>query len=381
MIKPVRWSGGQLHLLDQRKLPHSEEWVCCENVRQVSDAIREMVVRGAPAIGITAAYGMALAAQESFQQAESTSSNGSLRGGVDPKSQSYMDHLITAGSLLKRSRPTAVNLQWAVRTMLNKASQMISNNASGDEIRKGLASEAQALHEADVENNRRLGRHGAQLLKKGDRILTHCNAGALATGGFGTALGVVRSAHELQMNVSVYATETRPYLQGARLTAWELVRDGIPVSLIVDSAAGHLLRCGLVDAVVVGADRIAANGDTANKIGTYHLALAAAENSVPFYVAAPTSTLDIELPDGAGIEIEKREDNEVREIKGQQITPDMVRVENYAFDITPAKLITAVITEHGVVKPPFVKGLKKIHNASADQGFDDAECREGDTHA
>jgi len=323
-VTPLRWDGNTLFLLDQRLLPAEEKWVACSSASEVADAIKTMIVRGAPAIGVSAAFGMAMAA----------------RAG---------DDLQRAADELKQSRPTAVNLAWAVDRMLH---------ANGDPV-----AEAERILEEDVAANRAMGRHGAELLGRSSTVLTHCNAGALATGGYGTALGVIRAAIESGRSVAVYADETRPYLQGARLTAWELQRDGIDVTLITDNMAGHFFQHGRFDAVIVGADRIAANGDTANKIGTYTVAVLAHAHGVPFYVAAPVSTLDPNCPSGAEIPIEERSAREVVEISGARIAPEGIEVRHPAFDVTPARLITAIITERGVLRPPYAEAIRKLFNA------------------
>jgi methylthioribose-1-phosphate isomerase len=312
-----------LHLLDQRLLPSREVWVPCRTASQVAEAIRTMVVRGAPAIGVSAAFGMAMAA----------------RAGED---------LSDAAAELKRSRPTAVNLAWAVDRMLAHA---------GDPV-----AEAERILDEDVAGNRAMGRHGAALLGVDTTVLTHCNAGALATGGYGTALGVIRAAIEGGKHVAVFADETRPYLQGARLTAWELQRDGIDVTLITDSMSGHFFQQGKFDAVIVGADRIAANGDAANKIGTYTVAVLAHAHGVPFYVAAPLSTIDPQCPTGASIPIEERSEQEVVEISGTRMAPEGIHVRHPAFDVTPARLITAIITERGVLRAPYEEAIRNVFN-------------------
>jgi methylthioribose-1-phosphate isomerase len=317
-VQPIRWRGDALDLLDQRKLPREEIYVTCRTPAEVADAIRTMVVRGAPAIGVTAAFGMALA---------------KLRG----------EDVNEAARLLRATRPTAVNLAWAIERMLRT---------------DGSVAEAEAMFEEDVEANRRIGRFGADLLGSRATLLTHCNAGALATAGYGTALGVIRSAVEQGKQIAVFADETRPYLQGARLTAWELQQDGIDVTLITDNMAGHFFQQGKFDAVVVGADRIAANGDTANKIGTYTVAVLAHAHGVPFYVAAPISTIDVRTADGSGIPIEERDTSEVTEIGGISIAPDGISVRHPAFDVTPARLITAIITERGVLRAPFGESIR-----------------------
>ena len=319
---PLRWTGKSLQLLDQRLLPETETWVDCHDAGAVAAAIRDMVVRGAPAIGVAAAFGMALAAGRA-------------------------DDLGAAASLLKASRPTAVNLAWAVDRMLRVAPGT-------------MEAEAEAIHREDVEGNMRMGRFGAELLRDGATVLTHCNAGALATGGYGTALGVIRAAVESGKHVAVFADETRPYLQGARLTAWELQQDGIDVTVITDNMSGHFFQQGQFDAVVVGADRIAANGDTANKIGTYTVAVLANAHGVPFYIAAPLSTIDVHCPDGSAIPIEERSSSEVTEAFGRRITPEGVRARHPAFDVTPARLITAIITDRGLLRPPYGPAIQAL---------------------
>jgi methylthioribose-1-phosphate isomerase len=320
-VSPLRWNGRSLSLLDQRRLPAEEIWLDYLDAPAVAEAIRTMVVRGAPAIGVAAAFGMALAAL----------------GGRD---------LDEAAEVLKRSRPTAVNLAWAVDRM----------RAAGDDAAR-LVEEAEAIFREDVAANMRMGRFGAELLGTDATVLTHCNAGALATGGYGTALGVIRAAVEQGKNVAVFADETRPYLQGARLTAWELQRDGIDVTLITDSMSGHFFQQGKFDAVIVGADRIAANGDTANKIGTYTVAVLASAHGVPFYVAAPLSTIDPACPDGSQIPIEERSALEVVDIFGARVAPEGISVRHPAFDVTPNRLITAIVTERGVLRPPFHESI------------------------
>lgn len=317
-VTPLRWDGVTLHLLDQRLLPGEERWVACPSAGAVAEAIRTMVVRGAPAIGVSAAFGMAMAA----------------RAG---------DDLAEAAATLKSARPTAVNLAWAVDRM---------RAHDGDPV-----AEAERILSEDVAANRAIGRYGAELLGNDVTLLTHCNAGALATGGYGTALGVVRAAVESGRRVAVFADETRPYLQGARLTAWELQRDGIDVTLITDNMAGHFFQQQKFDAVVVGADRIAANGDTANKIGTYTVAVLAHAHGVPFYVAAPVSTIDAACADGSVIPIEERSAEEVVDIFGARVAPEGIRVRHPAFDVTPARLITAIITERGVLRAPFTDAI------------------------
>ena len=323
-VSPLRWTGDSLQLLDQRLLPTEEKWIECRDAAAVATAIKDMIIRGAPAIGVAAAFGMALA-------------------------QKRGDDVIEAAALLRATRPTAVNLAWAIERMLDVHDR-------GDD----LAREAEKIFAEDVEANKRLGRFGAELLGQRSTVLTHCNAGALATGGYGTALGVVRAAVEAGKSIDVFADETRPYLQGARLTAWELQQDGIDVTLITDNMAGHFFQQDQFDAVVVGADRIAANGDTANKIGTYTLAVLANAHVVPFYIAAPISTIDIHSASGDDIPIEERSANEVYEGFGRRVAPDGVVVRHPAFDVTPARLITAIITDRGVLWPPFTESIAEI---------------------
>jgi len=321
-VEPIRWCGDALQLLDQRKLPREVVWVTCRDGREVAAAIRDMVVRGAPAIGVAAAFGVALAA---------------LRG----------DDVRAAAEELRAARPTAVNLAWAVDRVLECGSTPAA-----------LVAEAQRIFDEDVAGNHRIGRFGAELLGQSTTVLTHCNAGALATAGYGTALGVIRAAAESGKRITVFAGETRPYLQGARLTAWELQQDGIDVTLITDNMSGHFFQQGTFDAVIVGADRIAANGDAANKIGTYTIAVLAAAHGVPFYVAAPVSTIDPSCPSGASIPIEERSAAEVTTMGGVAIAPDGVAVRHPAFDVTPAALITAIITDHGVLRPPYQEAIR-----------------------
>jgi methylthioribose-1-phosphate isomerase len=339
-IEPIHWQDDHLELLDQRLLPHQQKWLSVHGYQEVIDAIRQMSVRGAPAIGVTAAYGMALASRE-----------------IDSSAlDNFLSRLEAIGQELKAARPTAVNLSWAVERCMEVASVCDSPN----EARGRLLEEAIGIHQADVAANQAMGRHGAALLPDQGGVLTHCNAGALATAGWGTALGVIRSAWEQGKRLSVFCTETRPWLQGARLTAWELVQLGIPASLVVDSAAGSLMRQGRVQAVVVGADRIAVNGDVANKIGTYNLAVLAKENGVAFYVAAPLSTVDLSIGSGEEIIIEERDPEEVTTLAGTQIAADGIGVWNPAFDVTPHQYVSAIITEQGVAQAPYTKSLKTL---------------------
>ena len=329
-MEAIRWEDSALYLLDQTRLPAAEDWLRYTDYRQVANAIPTMVVRGAPAIGITAAYAMVLAAQEN--------------AGDFPAAMSQ------AKAVLAASRPTAVNLFWALDRM-----EKLWLSAGPDLPR--LEEEARAIHREDVQMNETMGKAGAELVPQGARILTHCNAGALATGGYGTALGVIRAAHAQGKVSMVYADETRPLLQGARLTAYELVRDRIPVTLICDDMAGYLMSQGKVDLVVVGCDRMAANGDFANKIGTYSLAVLAKHHGIPFYTALPSSTIDLSIPDGSHIPVEQRSSEEVSCFAGVQTGPVGVQTWNPAFDVTPHELLTAVITERGVLRPPFDREL------------------------
>lgn len=329
-IRAVEWAGDRLKLLDQRQLPEREEYVFLDNAAAVAQAIREMVVRGAPAIGIAAAYGAVLAARERFRE--------------DPTSwmQSFEKDL----RLLNAARPTAVNLAWAVERM-----RRVAAGINGDPMPL-LLTEAQSIHAEDIAANHVMGRLGAELIAPGSSVLTHCNTGALATGGYGTALGVVRAGVAAGRIVHTYADETRPWLQGARLTAWEMVQEGIPATLIADAAAAYLMRQGKIQWAIVGADRVAANGDVANKIGTYMVALAARHHGVRFMVVAPTSTIDVNTPSGDAIPIEQRPAAEVTDYGGRRVAPEGIAAWNPAFDITPAALIDALVTERGVVRQP-----------------------------
>jgi methylthioribose-1-phosphate isomerase len=339
MLPTIAWRGGSVIMIDQRKLPGQETYVRCRTYIQVAQAIERMVIRGAPAIGIAAAYGLVLGAMA--LTAETARS-------LDRDFEKIYERL-------ERTRPTARNLFWALERM--KVAYERSRGHGLRTIRTALLAEAKAIEREDAETNRAIGRHGQALLRDGWTVLTHCNAGGLATAEYGTALGVIRAAAAEGKRVRVFADETRPFLQGARLTVWELDKDGIPVVLITDNMAGWFMRRGEVDAVVVGADRIARNGDTANKIGTYSLAVLAKENGVPFYIAAPMSTVDAAISDGGGIPIEERNPDEVREVAGRLVTIPFAEVRNPAFDVTPAAYITAIITEHGVCRPPFEKSL------------------------
>ena len=337
-IRPILWSDDRLWLLDQTRLPMEQTTLEVERCQQAVDAIREMRVRGAPAIGVTAAYAMVLAARE----IEAT----------DPAE--FLARLREAGSHVAAARPTAVNLQWAVQRMLGVAAAV----SDPERARNLLLDEAKRVQEEDEAINRRMGDLGKDLLPNGGSVLTHCNTGALATSGFGTALGVIRAGWEAGNRFQVYNTETRPFLQGARLTSWEFQQLGIPSTLIVDSAAGMMMAEGKIGCVITGADRIAANGDTANKIGTYSLAVLANENSLPFYVAAPTSTIDLDLPTGGDIQIEERAADEVTYFNGNPTAPVGVPAANPAFDVTPHRYISAIICEGGVCRKPYHESLR-----------------------
>ena len=328
-------------MIDQRKLPGAEVYVRCKTAAEVARAIRNMVIRGAPAIGVAAAMGIALG----------------MRKSTTSGTQKFAAEFYKVCELMAATRPTAVNLFWAIDRMKRTFAAAAKAGESVDQIKDRLDREAQAIHDEDVASCRAMGAFGAAIVPADARILTHCNAGALATAGYGTALGVIRGAVEAGKHVTVFADETRPFLQGARLTAWELVRDGIQTTVIADNMAGSLMRQGKVDLVVVGADRIAANGDTANKIGTYSVAVLAREHGIPFYVAAPLSTIDLGTPDGAHIPIEERNAREVTHAGGSQLVPDGALVWNPAFDVTPHPLIAGIITERGIFRPPFTESL------------------------
>lgn len=342
----IAWRDDKILLLDQTRLPEEEVYLEIADVAGLAVAIREMRIRGAPALGVAAAYGLALAA------VSSAGSSGSRAAGYDD----LLADLRRAAGALAATRPTAVNLPWALGRVLTAAESAPDTEAA----RQAVLAEARRIHQETLESDRRLSELGADLIPDGAAVLTHCNTGALATAGYGTALGILRAAHEQGKQIHVYATETRPLLQGARLTAWELLRDGIPATLITDGAAGSLLRRGLVACVVVGADRIAANGDVANKVGTYGLAVLARENGVPFYVAAPSSTLDLSLAGGDDIPIEQRAPEEVTTFAGRRIAPEGVQVANPAFDVTPHRYVTAIITERGIAREPYTESLSAL---------------------
>jgi methylthioribose-1-phosphate isomerase len=340
MLPTIEWRDDRVIMIDQRKLPGEEVYVECRDFEDVAEAIEKMVIRGAPAIGVAAAFGVAL---------------GFSRVERSKESRAEFNRILTR---LRRTRPTARNLFWALERM--KAAYEGNQGRPLDELKKRLTAEALDIEREDVEINRQIGQFGAELIKDGDSILTHCNAGGLATAAYGTAIGVIRAAFEQGKKIRVFADETRPFLQGARLTAWELEKLGIPYFVISDSMAGWLMRKGEIDLAIVGADRITPNGDTANKIGTYSVAVLAKENHIPFYVAAPLSTFDFSLETGDQIPIEERPSEEVKEINGKLITPAGARVRNPAFDVTPAGYITAIITEKGVIRPPYEKTLADL---------------------
>jgi methylthioribose-1-phosphate isomerase len=339
MIQTIQWTTDGVVMIDQTRLPLEEAYVTCRTYEEVATAIRDMIIRGAPAIGVAAAMGVAI--------------------GVQHAAESNLDQQVeTICKLLAATRPTAVNLFWAIDRMKRVYASLRGRPL--DEIRARLIEEAQIVKQEDIAINQAIGRNGAPLVPDRKTILTHCNAGALATAGYGTALGVVRAAFDSGKQVDVFADETRPFLQGARLTVWELQRDGIPTTLITDNMAGHFMKSGRIGCVVVGADRIAANGDVANKVGTYSVAVLAKENGIPFFVAAPVSTLDLNTPTGEGIPIEQRAASEVTHVFGQAVAPEGTAVQNPAFDVTPARYVTAIITERGVARAPYGESLRAI---------------------
>lgn len=350
MIKTIEWTDEGISMLDQRLLPSEEKYLMLRSYEEVAEAIKKMVVRGAPAIGVSAAMGLALGASQSVGMS------------VDDLEDDF-DYMC---KVMSETRPTAVNLFWAIERMRERFRREKSTTQDTEKIKASLIEESRAIFREDIEANRALGRFGAELLSDGDTVLTHCNAGALATAGdYGTALGVVRGAIDAGKRIAVIADETRPFLQGLRLTAWELAKDNIPVTVITDNMAGHVMKSGKVNAVVVGADRIAANGDAANKIGTYMVAVLARKHEIPFYVAAPMSTLDLSLKTGEEIPIEERDGREITHIGGNQLGPDGVEVHNPAFDVTPAELITAIITDKGVARAPYVESLRELAGMNA----------------
>jgi methylthioribose-1-phosphate isomerase len=339
MVETIQWTGAGVVMIDQTRLPIEETYVTCTTYEEVAEAIRGMIVRGAPAIGVAAAMGVAL--------------------GVCRAGEAGLDEQVERiCATLAATRPTAVNLFWAIDRMKRLYTSLHGQPLA--EVRARLVEEAKLIYQEDIAINRAIGRHGAALVPDGKTVLTHCNAGALATAGYGTALGVVRAAVEAGKKIDVFADETRPFMQGARLTVWELQHDGIAVTLITDNMAGHFLKSGRIGCVVVGADRIAANGDVANKIGTYSVAVLAKENNVPFYVAAPVSTLDLTLASGGEIPIEERAAIEVTHVFGHQVAPAGTQVQNPAFDVTPARYVAGIVTEYGVARAPFEESLKRL---------------------
>ena len=349
MLPTIEWQDDVIVMVDQRKLPGQEIYVRCRTAPEVAKAIRTMVIRGAPAIGVAAALGIALGMRRS-------TAKGTRQFAVE--FQKICD-------LMAATRPTAVNLFWAIDRMKQAFAQGAQAGESPEELAARLERESRSIHDEDVASCRAMGGHGAALLADGARVLTHCNAGALATAGYGSALGVIRAAVEQGKHIAVFADETRPFLQGARLTAWELVREGISTTVITESMAGPLMRGGEIDLVVVGADRIAANGDTANKIGTYTVAVLAHEHSIPFYVAAPLSTIDLSTPDGDHIPIEERDQREVTHLGASRLTPEGAKIRNPAFDITPYRYIAGVITERGIFRPPYSESLRQAFESAA----------------
>ena len=334
MVETIEWTSAGVVMIDQTKLPRQTEFVTCRTYEEVAEAIRSMIIRGAPAIGVAAAMGVALGMQEP---------------GAD------FEKICT---VLAATRPTAVNLFWGIERMKRTYAALAGQTHAA--VAAALKAEAMLVREEDIEICRAIGRHGAALVPDGRTVLTHCNAGALATAGYGTALGVIRAAVEAGKRIDVFADETRPFLQGARLTAWELQQDGIATTLITDNMAGHFMKAGRIGCVVVGADRIAANGDVANKIGTYSVAVLAKENGIPFYVAAPISTLDLTLATGEQIPIEERSAREVTEVFGVPVAPEGIAVQNPAFDVTPNRYVTGIITERGVARAPFIDSLRAL---------------------
>ena len=344
MLPTIEWKGDSVVMIDQRKLPASEIYVTCKTANDVAKAIKTMIIRGAPAIGVAAAMGIALG----------------MRRSKATGTKQFTTEFQKTCDLMAGTRPTAVNLFWAIDRMKVAFAEAAQAGGSVADITQRLELEAKTIHDDDVASCRSMGTHGATLVPQAATILTHCNAGALATAGYGTALGVIRAAVEQGKKVAVLADETRPFLQGARLTAWELVNDGIDTTVITDNMAGTIMRSGQIDLVVVGADRIAANGDVANKVGTYSVAVLAREHGIPFYVAAPVSTIDLKTADGSGIPIEERNAREVTHVGSSQLTPAAARVRNPAFDVTPAKYVTAIITERGIARAPYERSLRDL---------------------
>jgi methylthioribose-1-phosphate isomerase len=344
MLPTIEWKGDAVVMIDQRKLPTAEVYVTCKTAKDVAKAIKTMVIRGAPAIGVAAAMGIALG----------------MRRSTATGTKQFVTEFQRVCDLMAATRPTAVNLFWAIDRMKKTFAEAAQRGLSVAELQVRLEDEARAIHDEDVQSCRTMGAHGASLVPESARILTHCNAGALATAGYGTALGVIRAAAEQGKRVAVLADETRPFLQGARLTAWELVRDGIDTTVITDNMAAAMMGLQQVDLVVVGADRIAANGDVANKIGTYGVAVLAKEHGIPFYVAAPISTVDLGTPDGSRIPIEERNEREVTHVGTSRLTPEGARIRNPAFDVTPSRYVTAIITERGIARAPYEESLSLL---------------------
>lgn len=345
MIIPVKWTDEGVEMLDQRLLPTEEKWLMLKTYKDVADGIRDMVIRGAPAIGVSCAYGIALG----------------LKQFVGTNVDDMEEELDYICDVLSKTRPTAINLFWAIDRMKRVFAKAKSEGKSPTEIKQIMIADSKAIHEEDIESQRLIAQFGGELLEDNSNVLTHCNAGALATGGvWGTALGVIRGAKAQGKKISVIADETRPYLQGARLTAWELLQDDIPVTLITDNQSGHVMKKGMVQAVVVGSDRIAANGDVANKIGTYMVAVLARQHGIPFYVAAPMSTVDMNCPTGDDIPIEERDIREITHVQDIQLAPEGINVNNFAFDVTPNEFVDAIITEKGVARKPFDESLRKM---------------------
>ncbi len=342
MVKTIFWKDNQVVMIDQRKLPMQARYVLCKDYRSVVRAIKDLVIRGAPAIGVAAAMGVALGALK-------------IRATRPDRFKIRLDNICHE---IAEARPTAANLSWAVERMRQLAEK--TSHRGLEEVKRHLVEEARKILQEDIAINQAMGRHGQRLLKDGIRVLTHCNAGALATGGYGTALGVVRAAVEAGKRIEVIADETRPFLQGARLTAWEMKASGIPVTVITDNAAGYFMQQGRIDAVIAGADRIAANGDVANKIGTYMVAVLAKTHKVPFYVAAPLSTIDRSIRSGQEIPIEHRDEKEVIHFQGRRTSPDGVGAENPVFDVTPYQYVSAIITEKGIMTPPFKAKIRRL---------------------
>ena len=344
MLPTIEWRDDSVVMIDQRKLPATEVYVTCRTANDVAKAITTMVIRGAPAIGVAAAMGIALG----------------MRRSKATGTRQYTTEFQKTCDLMAGTRPTAVNLFWAIERMKGAFSRAVLAGDSVASITAALETEARLVHDEDVASCRAMGAHGATLVPADAKILTHCNAGALATAGYGTALGVIRGAVEAGKRVAVFADETRPFLQGARLTAWELVKDGIDTTVITDNMAGAMMRLEGIDLVVVGADRIAANGDVANKIGTYGVAILAKEHDIPFYVAAPLSTIDLATADGSGIPIEERNSKEVTHVGASRLAPEGARIRNPAFDVTPSRYVTAIVTEHGIARAPYHESLAAL---------------------